>query len=54
MSRIPRYQRDRILTDSRIGTPDELLAKTTKKGGEGEAEEGEDKAWFKEMWDNAH
>lgn len=38
-----------------VGTPDELLAKKVEKkdAGEGE-EEGGDKAWFREMWDNAH
>jgi hypothetical protein len=46
----------------KVGTPDELLAKMAKKnagGGEEaedeeEEEEGADKAWFREMWDNAH
>jgi ATP-binding cassette subfamily C (CFTR/MRP) protein 1 len=40
-----------------VGAPDELLAKTVEKkdtiGIEGE-EEGGDKAWFRDMWDNAH
>lgn len=30
-----------------VGTPDELMVKKT-------GNEGGDKAWFKEMWDNAH
>jgi ATP-binding cassette subfamily C (CFTR/MRP) protein 1 len=40
-----------------VGTPDELLAKMARKknaGGGDEEEEGADKAWFREMWDNAH
>ena len=46
----------------KVGTPDELLAKMARKknagGGEEaedeeEEEEGEDKVWFREMWDNA-
>jgi ABC-type bacteriocin/lantibiotic exporter with double-glycine peptidase domain len=40
-----------------VSTPDELLAKIVNKkdtaGGE-EGEEGRDKPWFREMWDNAH
>jgi ATP-binding cassette subfamily C (CFTR/MRP) protein 1 len=40
-----------------VGTPDELLAKIVEKKdavrSEGEEERG-DKAWFREMWDNAH
>jgi ATP-binding cassette, subfamily C (CFTR/MRP), member 1 len=46
----------------KVGTLDELLAKMARKknagGGEEEEEEeeeeGADKAWFREMWDNAH
>ncbi len=44
----------------KVGTLDELLAKMARKknagGGEEEEEEeeGADKAWFMEMWDNAH
>ena len=48
----------------KVGTPEELLAKMARKknagGGEEaedeeeEEEEGADKAWFREMWDNAH
>lgn len=47
----------------KVGTPGELLAKMARKknagGGEEaedeeEEEEGADKAWFREMWDNAH
>jgi ABC-type multidrug transport system fused ATPase/permease subunit len=39
-----------------FGTPDELLAKKVgkKDSSGGEEEDGGDKAWFKEMWDNAH
>lgn len=40
-----------------VGTPDELLATMARKknAGEGEEEEeGAGKAWFREMWDNAH
>jgi len=39
-----------------VGTPDELLAKKVDKqdGRESDVDEREDKAWFKEMWDNAH
>ncbi|RFU34159.1 hypothetical protein B7463_g2169, partial [Scytalidium lignicola] len=38
-----------------VGTPDELLAKKVNKDASGdEEEEGGDKAWFREMWDNAH
>jgi ATP-binding cassette subfamily C (CFTR/MRP) protein 1 len=38
-----------------VGTPDELLAKKTeKKNVEGGEVNAGDKAWFREMWDNAH
>ena len=48
----------------KVGTPDELLAKMARKKNAGECEEAEDeeeeekeegadKAWFREMWDNA-
>jgi ABC-type multidrug transport system fused ATPase/permease subunit len=43
-----------------IGAPDDLLAKRieTRASGEGAQDEEEDnqraKAWFREMWDNAH
>jgi ATP-binding cassette subfamily C (CFTR/MRP) protein 1 len=40
-----------------VGTPDELLAKIVEKKdavrSEGQEERG-DRAWFREMWDNAH
>jgi ATP-binding cassette, subfamily C (CFTR/MRP), member 1 len=34
-----------------VGNPDELLAKNMENRS---TEEGGDKAWFREMWDNAH
>jgi ATP-binding cassette subfamily C (CFTR/MRP) protein 1 len=40
-----------------VGTPSELLAKKVEKEDASrneEEEEGKDKAWFREMWDNAH
>jgi ATP-binding cassette, subfamily C (CFTR/MRP), member 1 len=40
-----------------IGSPDALLAKAVEKRDmvrAGEADEGDDKAWFREMWDNTH
>jgi ATP-binding cassette subfamily C (CFTR/MRP) protein 1 len=39
-----------------VGTPDELLAKKVAEQDvdASEVAEGADKAWFKEMWDNAH
>jgi len=38
-----------------VGTPDELLAKKVEKSGSDvDGEEGVDRAWFREMWDNAH
>ena len=37
-----------------IGSPDTLLAKTVDVVRGGEVDEGGDKAWFREMWDNAH
>ncbi|KAE9374390.1 putative multidrug resistance protein [Stipitochalara longipes BDJ] len=38
-----------------VGMPDELLAKKVeKKNVDGEEDNGGDRAWFREMWENAH